>query len=339
MATVSVLNTSSNLSGKTLVSAENPYTISGLMTFNRSPSAPFAVASGSAVVTNLDSDKLDGIEGAAFARLASNETVTGNWAFTHASGISVTNTLTLTGVTAISHTVTTAAGSVVDFRNSNAGAGAHFGLRLGNDQAAVRSALYCFSAAYSSGFAAHVADSLAVQSEGAGGISVLAVHASGGNIRFGTGASGTERMRLHASGGFSLGNTTDPSAGNALVTGSVKSNHATAGVGYGTGAGGTVTQATSKSTGVTLDKATGQITLNSASLAAGAIVSFTLTNAGIAAGDLILLNHASAGTVGAYTLNAQAGAGSAVINVRNETGGALAEAIVLGFAVIKAVTA
>lgn len=109
--------------------------------------------------------------------------------------------------------------------------------------------------------------------------------------------------------------------------------------GYITGEGGTVTQATSKSTGVTLNKKCGQITLNGAALAASTTVSFTLTNSTIAATDLLVLNHVSAGTAGAYTLNAQAAAGSASINVRNVTAGSLSEAIVIGFAVIKAVTA
>ena len=109
--------------------------------------------------------------------------------------------------------------------------------------------------------------------------------------------------------------------------------------GYITGEGGTVTQATSKSTGVTLNKKCGQITLNGAALAANPTVSFTLTNSTIAATDLLVLNHVSAGTAGSYALNAQAGAGSASINVRNITAGSLSEAIVIGFAVIKAVTA
>lgn len=109
--------------------------------------------------------------------------------------------------------------------------------------------------------------------------------------------------------------------------------------GYVTGEGGTVTQATSKSTGVTLSKRCGQITLNGAALAANTTVSFTLTNSTIAATDLLVLNHVSAGTAGAYLLNAQAAAGSASINVRNITAGSLSEAIVIGFAVIKAVTA
>ena len=109
--------------------------------------------------------------------------------------------------------------------------------------------------------------------------------------------------------------------------------------GYITGDGGTVTQATSKSTAVTLNKKCGTVTLNNAALAADAIVSFTLTNSTIAATDVIVLNHASAGTAGKYALNAQAAAGSASINVTNISAGSLSEAIVIRFAVIKAVAA
>jgi hypothetical protein len=109
--------------------------------------------------------------------------------------------------------------------------------------------------------------------------------------------------------------------------------------GYITGEGGTVTQATSKATAVTLNKKCGRITMDSASLAAATTVTFTLTNSTIAATDLLVLNHVSGGTAGSYLLNAQAAAGSASINVRNVTAGALGEAIVIGFAVIKAVTA
>ena len=109
--------------------------------------------------------------------------------------------------------------------------------------------------------------------------------------------------------------------------------------GYITGEGGTVTQATSKSTAVTLNKKCGTVTMNGAALAADAIVSFTLTNSTIAATDVVVLNHASAGTAGKYALNAQAAAGSASINVTNISAGSLSEAIVIRFAVIKAVTA
>lgn len=108
-------------------------------------------------------------------------------------------------------------------------------------------------------------------------------------------------------------------------------------LGYATGAGGTVTQATSKSTGVTLNKLCGRITMHNAALAAGAIVSFTLTNSMIAVNDILVLNHVATATVGPYLLNVQPANGSAVINVRNTSAGSLSNAIVIGFVVIKGV--
>ena len=102
--------------------------------------------------------------------------------------------------------------------------------------------------------------------------------------------------------------------------------------------GGTVTQLTNKSTGATLSKASGQVTMNNASLDSNTTVSFTLTNTLIAATDILVLNHVSGGTAGSYSLNAQCGAGSASINVRNITGAPLAEAIVIAFVLIKGVT-
>ena len=108
--------------------------------------------------------------------------------------------------------------------------------------------------------------------------------------------------------------------------------------GYGAGAGGTVTQATNKATGATLNTRCGQVTLNGAALAADTTVSFVLTNSQVAAGDVLILNHISGGTAGSYLLNARSAAGSATIDVRNITAGSLSEAVVIAFAVIKATT-
>jgi hypothetical protein len=133
-------------------------------------------------------------------------------------------------------------------------------------------------------------------------------------------------------------------ANNVAITGGAISGVAgllatgAAGVGYASGAGGAVTQATSKSTGVTLNKTTGQITMSGAALAASTIVSFALTNSTIAATDLLVLNHSSGGTAGAYQVNAQCAAGSATINVRNLTTGSLSESIVIAFALVKGAT-
>lgn len=63
---VVVANTSSGLSGKTLLKAEDAQTITGLKLFDLGASAPMAIVSGAAKVTNLDADKLDGAEGTAY---------------------------------------------------------------------------------------------------------------------------------------------------------------------------------------------------------------------------------------------------------------------------------
>ena len=99
--------------------------------------------------------------------------------------------------------------------------------------------------------------------------------------------------------------------------------------------GGTVTQATSKSTTVVLNTHTGQITLHAAALAAGVEVTFTVTNSTVGAADVVVLNHGSAGTAGSYLVGISAVAsGSFKATVSNVSGGSLSEAIVLNFAVI-----
>ena len=122
------------------------------------------------------------------------------------------------------------------------------------------------------------------------------------------------------------------------VTGLVKSS-GTAGMGYATGAGGTVTQLTSKTTGVTINKVCGQITMNGAALAAGAEATFTVTNNTVAATDVPVVAHGSGGTAGAYSVTVAAvAAGSFKIVVSNMSAGSLSEAIVINFAIIKAVS-
>ena len=106
-------------------------------------------------------------------------------------------------------------------------------------------------------------------------------------------------------------------------------------LGYTTGAQGTVTQATSKATAVTLNKSAGSITLNAASLGATTTVTFTLNNSYLSANDTLLLTIASGGTAGAYNAYVSGlAAGSATIALRNVTAGALLEAVVLNFAII-----
>lgn len=78
---VTVLNTDAGLSGKTLVNAEDNQTVTGLKTYDRDPNPPFAVSAGSAVVTNLDADKVDGLEASVFARWDGTGTPLGKIAF------------------------------------------------------------------------------------------------------------------------------------------------------------------------------------------------------------------------------------------------------------------
>ena len=112
----------------------------------------------------------------------------------------------------------------------------------------------------------------------------------------------------------------------------------TTGLGFYTGAGGTITQATSKATAFTLSKMCGQITMAADALAANTIVSATWTNSLIAATDVVIINHKSVGTIGAYTFNVACGSPTSTLYIRNNTSGSLSEALVLSFVVIKGVT-
>jgi hypothetical protein len=124
--------------------------------------------------------------------------------------------------------------------------------------------------------------------------------------------------------------------GTSLTTTGVIASTGTAGVGYATGAGGTVTQGSSRTTGVTLNKTSGAITLFSAAGSATA-ATFTVTNSTVAATDVIILNQKSGTDL--YDLMVTAvSAGSFNITFRT-TGGTTTEQPVFNFAVIKGVAA
>lgn len=124
---------------------------------------------------------------------------------------------------------------------------------------------------------------------------------------------------------------------------------ASAAYGYVPGMGGTYTQSSSKSTAITAtatghpNPLSGTITMNNASLAAGTtgttgVVAFTVTNANVAANDYINIQHDSggaSGSIGSYTVTATPAAGTFVVNVRNNTAGALTDALVLRFFILK----
>jgi hypothetical protein len=110
-------------------------------------------------------------------------------------------------------------------------------------------------------------------------------------------------------------------------------------LGYTAQAQGVVTQATSKSTAVTLNKSAGRITLNAASLAAQTNVSFTLNNSFISANDVLIVTLSGGATTESYNCWVNSlGAGTASITLRNITAATpLAEAVVINFALIHCV--
>ncbi len=136
-------------------------------------------------------------------------------------------------------------------------------------------------------------------------------------------AGNAERLRI------------DPTTGNILATSG-------GGLGYGVGAGGTVTQATSKSTTVTLNKPTGHITMNNAALAAGASVTFQLSNNLITTVDTLILTIDSYSITGIppekYSVSGSALISGAHITVKNISAGSLSEALRINFTVIKGAT-
>lgn len=114
------------------------------------------------------------------------------------------------------------------------------------------------------------------------------------------------------------------------------------GLGYRKGVGGSVTQTTNRATGVTLNAMCGSITTDTTSLAAEASAVFTVTNSFVEIGDVVMVCQRS----GKVALNTQVEVTAVangsfnitVINNNIAAGTAETGAIVINFAVIKAVT-
>ena len=169
-----------------------------------------------------------------------------------------------------------------------------------------------------------------------------------GNLAAATGswnyyASGTANNAY--AGNSRFGGVTVPVAtvdvtGSVAATTTILSTGATSGVGYATGAGLSTTQLTSRTTGVTINAICGKITLFSATTTAGTFASFTVTNSAVAATDVVIVNIGSGATANSYSVTISAvAAGSFRVQIANAAAVAVAEAPVLNFAVIKAVTA
>ena len=149
--------------------------------------------------------------------------------------------------------------------------------------------------------------------------------------------------------------TTFPQLGGALdvskdldFTGTIAcakgiTSYGSAGIGYSTGPGSSVTQITSRSTGVTLNAICGKITTDTTSLAAEAAATFIVTNSTVAIGDVPIVCQRSGSNGGNTDVFVSAvAAGSFSITVANNNasaGTAETGAIIINFAVIKAVSA
>lgn len=122
------------------------------------------------------------------------------------------------------------------------------------------------------------------------------------------------------------------SKGNNIITST------TGGLGFGTGSGGSVTQLTSKATAVTLNTPSGRIISAADSLAAGASATFILNNSVITSTDLMLCHLIGVASSSYRVETLSTTTGSARIRITNLTGGALAESMAIGFALIKVAT-
>ena len=124
---------------------------------------------------------------------------------------------------------------------------------------------------------------------------------------------------------------------------SILTTTTTAAIGYTTGAGGTVTQITSRTTGVTLSRPCGSIITDTTSLAAETTATFTVTNTVVAIGDVVVCaqrSGANSGNTNVYVSAVAAGSFNITVANNNAAAGtAETGAITINFAVIRAVTA
>ena len=150
----------------------------------------------------------------------------------------------------------------------------------------------------------------------AGGVAVAAI-SSGTNESLTLDAKGSGSITLQgtATGNIVLG--ANCTGVTLLTTGSIKSS-GTTGIGYASGAGGTIAQITSRTTGVTLSKTSGQITLVSAAGSATPFT-FTVTNTLVAATDTIIVSQVSGTDAYSAVVSAVAG-GSYKLTITDLTG-------------------
>ena len=130
-------------------------------------------------------------------------------------------------------------------------------------------------------------------------------------------------------GGTTLGDVT--TVNNLTSTGDIISTGGTLDVKDG----GAVTQATNRTTGVTLNTRAGKVSGNADSLAAVTIAAHTVTNSAVAANDVVIVSKVSGDADTSVYVDA-VGAGSFNVAVRNNHASAAdTTALVYNFVVIK----
>lgn len=120
--------------------------------------------------------------------------------------------------------------------------------------------------------------------------------------------------------------------------GGVLVNDTDTGIGYATGAGSTVTQITSASTAVTINRVCGQITTVALTTAGAAEEAFTVNNSTVDANDVVAVSTTYAGAGKPIVFVTNQAAGSFVMNITNVSASALDAVCVINFVVIKSVT-
>ena len=121
------------------------------------------------------------------------------------------------------------------------------------------------------------------------------------------------------------------SNGNLLLT------SGTGALGYGAGAGGQVTQLTSKSTAVTLNKPSGTVITHNESLMAGELVSFEISNNTVNRKDTVSASI-DQNTINQWVYSIERIAvdtGAIIVSVKNNYTSALSDNIIINFTVMK----
>lgn len=126
---------------------------------------------------------------------------------------------------------------------------------------------------------------------------------------------------------------------SATDFGGIIAHDATTGIGYGSGAGSTVTQITSSSTAVTINTVCGQITTVALTTAGAAEEAFVVNNSTVDANDVVVVSTTYAGAGKPIVFVTNQGSGVFTVNITNVSASALDAVCVINFAVIKSVTA